>query len=62
MKKLWKVRVNNWGWDSPTTIYCESREKAEEVRNRYPAADDVLYAGNFNEVKAQDLIERSLGY
>ena len=45
MKKLWKVKVNNWGWDAPRTIYTESREEAEALYNKYPAADKVEYAG-----------------
>ena len=55
--KLWKVRVNNWGWDSPRTKYARSRREAEEIADRYPAANAVQYAGNFTEANAHELLE-----
>ena len=54
--KLWKVRVNNWGWDSARTYYFKSREEAKEFSNKYPASDDVEYAGNFTEKNAKYLL------
>lgn len=56
--KLWKVTVNNWGWDQAQTLYAKSREEAQQIHDEYPAADDVQYAGNFREEKARELIER----
>lgn len=50
--KLWKVTVNNWGWNKPCTLYFTSKNEAEEARCHYPAADDVEYAGNFSDVNA----------
>lgn len=52
MKKLWKVTVNQWGWDSPQTFYYESREEAEKDSAKYPASDGVEYAGQFTNIKA----------
>ena len=57
MKKLWKVEVNNWGWDEPCVLYAESREAAKEIANKYPVSDDVRYAGNFTEANACELLE-----
>lgn len=54
--KLWKVRVNNWGWDRPCTMYARSRREAEEIADKYSAADDVQYAGNFTEANARELL------
>lgn len=56
MVKLWRIRVNNWGWDNPRTYYAESREKAEEIGNKFPAADAVQYAGRFTEENAKILM------
>lgn len=53
MIKLWKCRVNNWQWDYPRTIYATSREEAEQERNKYPACDEVQYAGRFTEKNAK---------
>lgn len=53
--KLWKVTVNNWGWDAPRTLYFKSREEAVEARAKYPAADNVEYAGAFAAEKAAKL-------
>lgn len=44
MKKLWSVKVNNWGWDSPKTLYAESRSAAEQI------------AGNFSDANAARLL------
>lgn len=55
MKKLWKVTVNNWGWDAPKTKYFESRKDAEECAKQYPASDRVLYAGMFTDQNADVL-------
>ena len=57
--KLWKVRVNNWGWYRPGTFYAESREEAEKIRREFPVADDVKYAGNFTEYNAKRLLDES---
>ena len=54
--KLWKVKVNNFGWNAPSVIYASSREEAEEIYRKYPAADRVEYAGNFAEPKAKRLL------
>lgn len=54
--KLWKVKVNGWGWDYPITIYAKSRREAEEIAERYPARDNVEYAGNFTEANAREML------
>lgn len=56
MIKLWSVTVNNWGWDSPRTYYAKSREAAEEIAAKYPAADRVQYAGNYTDERATQLL------
>lgn len=56
MKKLWKVTVNDWGWDHPVTLYALSRTEAEELANKYPASDPVQYAGNFSPAAASKLL------
>lgn len=55
MKKLWKVRVNNYGWDYPVTYYFESRKEAEDFAKKHPAYDDVRYAGRFTDDNADFL-------
>lgn len=55
--KLWKVTVNDWGWDSPRTFYCRSKEQAREIQKEYPASDDIEYAGMFTEDKAKYLLK-----
>ena len=57
MKKLWKVRVNQWGWDSPKTYYAESREAAAAIGEKFPASDNVEYAGNFTDAQAAWLLD-----
>lgn len=52
MIKLWKVTVNNWGWDCPRTYYFRSRKEAEQFAQRFPASDPVQYAGRFTANKA----------
>ena len=56
MVKLWKVTVNNWGWDNPRTYYAVSREEAEKIRSKFPAADPVQYAGRWTEENAKNLL------
>ena len=56
MKKLWSVKVNDWGWSSPKTIYADSRAAAEQIASRYPASDPVQYAGNFSAARADRLL------
>lgn len=56
MKKLWRVTVNNWGWDQPRTIYAESRAEAEKIGSKYPASDRVEYAGNYTDENAERLL------
>lgn len=56
MMKLWKARVNAWGWDHPCTIYAESREEAERLSSQYPAASSVEYAGRFRDLYAEWLL------
>lgn len=58
--KLWKVRVNQWGWDSPKTYYAASRKDAEAIALKYPASDPVTYAGNFSQDKAEWLLSDSI--
>lgn len=53
--KLWKVTVNNWGWDTPRTYYFQTREEAQQAYDSAPAADPVQYAGLFTEENAQRL-------
>lgn len=55
MTKLWKVTVNNWGWDQAKVLYFESRQEAEQAYTAYPAADPVKYAGNFTDEHAEQL-------
>lgn len=50
--KLWRVKVNNWGWNSPKTFYAKSRKAAEEIADKYPAKDPVQYAGNYTNENA----------
>lgn len=56
MKKLWSVKVNDWGWSSPKTIYADSRAAAEQIASRHPASDPVRYAGNFTDDRAARLL------
>lgn len=56
--KLWSVKVNNWDWNYPRTLYATSREKAEAISDRYPAADRVVYAGNFSDANAKIILVR----
>lgn len=58
--KLWKVTVNQWGWDSPKTYYAKSREAAEKTGSKYPASDSVKYAGNYSDEKAEWLLSDSI--
>lgn len=53
MKKLWKVKVRDWGWAESRTIYAESRKEAENIAWIFPAADRPEYAGNFTDKNAQ---------
>ena len=53
--KLWKVTVNNWGWDAPKTLYFKNREDAAAAHDKYPAADNVEYAGMFSADHAEKL-------
>ena len=55
MKKLYKVTVNNFGWDSARTLYFETKEAAQAAYEKYPAADRVQYAGRFSEARAAEL-------
>ena len=55
MKKLYKVTVNNFGWDSTKTLYFETKEDAQAAYGKYPAADRVQYAGRFTEARAAEL-------
>lgn len=55
MKKLYKVTVNNFGWDSTKTMYFETKEDAQAAYEKYPAADRVQYAGRFSETRAAEL-------
>ena len=58
--KLWKVTVNQWGWDRPKTYYAKSRDDAEKIAKEYPASDAVKYAGNFSEDKSEWLMSDSI--
>lgn len=55
MKKLYKVTVNNYGWDSARTLYFETKEEAQAAYEKYPAADRVQYAGRFSATRAAEL-------
>lgn len=55
--KLWKVTVNNIGWNCPQTFYAESRIACEEIARKFPASDPVKYAGNFRKENAEELLE-----
>ena len=52
MKKLYKVTVNNWGWDAARTLYFEDRDAAEAAHKAHPASDGVRYAGRFSDARA----------
>ena len=52
MKKLWKVTVNDLGWDHPQTEYFETKEEAEAYADKFPASDKVKYAGRFTDRNA----------
>ena len=58
MKKLYKVTVNNYGWDSTKTLYFETKEAAQAAYEKYPAADRVQYAGRFSDALAAELTLR----
>lgn len=55
MKKLYKVTVNNYGWDSARTLYFETKEEAQAAYEKYPAADRVQYAGRFSATRSAEL-------
>ena len=55
--KLWEVRVNRLGWDSPKTLYATSRKAAEELAAAFPAHDNIRYAGQFGRERALELTE-----
>ena len=57
MTKLWKTEVNNWGWDSPRTLYARSREEAEKIGRKFPAGGSVKYAGSFDDENADKLVK-----
>lgn len=57
--KLWKVRVNNFGWNSTRTFFAASRKECEEIADKFPASDDVEYAGNFSEAKMTRRIQKN---
>lgn len=54
--KLWKVTVNDWGWNNTRTIYCRSKEQAKKIQEEYPANDGIEYAGMFTEDHARHLL------
>lgn len=54
--KLWKVQVNNWGWDAPRTFFFSSREEAVAFSDQFPAADGVEYAGLYTETNAKRML------
>lgn len=56
MKKLYKVTVNNYGWSSAKTLYFATKEEAQAAYEKYPAADQVQYAGNFSDSRAAELV------
>lgn len=58
--KLWKVTVNNFGWNSAKTLYAESKEAAASLAAKYPAADRISYAGNFSDAKAKVMLATTL--
>lgn len=53
MTKLYKVTVNNFGWDRPATYFFRTKKEAEEFAEKYPASDKVKYAGRFKEENAK---------
>ena len=59
MKKLWKVTVNNWGWDRPRTYFTESKKDAVTIYRKFPAADPVCYAGMYTDKNAEAMTEAS---
>ena len=56
MTKLWKVTVNNWGWDEPGTFYFKSKEEANKFRQKFPAYNPIKYAGLYPDKKATLLL------
>ena len=55
--KLWKVKVNAWGWIAPRSLFAKSAEEAREIARKFSANDPVKYAGLFNADFARDLLE-----
>ena len=55
LKKLYKVTVNNYGWDAPKILYFYTKEEAQAAHDKYPAADTVQYAGRFAAKRADEL-------
>lgn len=60
MKKLWKVVVNQFGWDRPKAYYATSKKDAVAIAEKYPASDPVEYAGNYSDDKAEWLLSGSI--
>lgn len=55
--KLWKVKVNAWGWIAPRSLFAKSAEEARDIASKFSASDPVKYAGRFNPDYARDLLE-----
>lgn len=54
--KLWKVKVNNWGWPNPRTYFFRSKDEAWKFSNKYSASDGFEYAGNYTDKNARKLL------
>ena len=53
--KLWKIDVNNWGWNDSKEFYFESKAAAEKALKAFPAGN-AKYAGNFTTENALELL------
>lgn len=62
MTKIWKVTVNNWGWDNARTYYYKTRKEAQQMHDRMPAADPVEYAGLYTDANARKLLDDGDAY
>lgn len=50
--KIWSIKVNNFGWDEPSTLYFDTKRKAEQAREKFDGADAPRYCGMFKPANA----------
>lgn len=56
MKKLWKVTVRDFSWNSSKTLFFDSYDSARQVWLAHPSSDPVKYAGRFTDDHAAFLL------